>query len=335
MATKKYPEAIAHYPNSMQLFIKKIYNRIESGRNALIIVIGQTGSGKSLSAVSISMGLHLYRYGKMPSVEEVVGHCIFKASDFMKEMNNPNLKKKEVWVWDEAGVDIGHKDHASKHNKVIGWLAQTFRNLQQVVFFTVPSISFVDASVRKLLHYQLETLSINKSKKIAIIKPLELQYNNRQDKLYYHNLRFNQGDGFMHELNVMGIPIPPPDYEKDYEEKKSKFTTALNVRIQEMLEEGENSGGNYMKYNHKKIFELYHNHSKVQKEIAEQLGVSPRNVGKVMVTMDKKYNNWRENSELLLGKVQNEYHEQNSQPIQLNSQEEGKIIVDNMKGGNK
>jgi len=231
-----HPEAIAHFPKSMQMFIKRIHNRIDSGKNCLVAVVGPTGSGKSFSTLTIMVGLDLYRYGKIKPIEWYMAHCIFRASDLMKGLNDPNLEKKAIWMWDEAGVDAGTAEHATVKNKVIGWLAQTFRNLQQVVFFTLPTLGMLTPQVRKLLHIYLESLSVDKSRNMCIMKPLEIQYNIRMDKIYYHNLKVLTQDGYMEEIDIMGVPKAPDQLIDEYEKKKSLFTQDLNLQIQGMLE---------------------------------------------------------------------------------------------------
>jgi len=271
-----YPEAIAHFPEGFQIAIRIIHNRIESGKNALIPIVGQTGSGKSLLAIQFMRGLYMYRYGKAPSDDYILRHIVFKAKDFMEEMNNPHLKKKENWSWDEAGVDIGHKEHATIKNRILGWLTQTFRNLQQVVFFTVPSISFLDASVRKLLHYYIETLSVNKRKKMTIAKPLQMQYNIRMDKIYYHNLTSKNKKGEIMEVHMIGVPKISDELEERYEEVKNKFTIDLNLRIQSLLTKIEVKENKQIKMKplterQEKILELLKSGMSVQKEIAKKL----------------------------------------------------------------
>jgi len=235
MGRINYPDVIKHYPKPFQLFIKMIHNRIELGRNCLIVVVGATGSGKSFASLRILMALFEYQFGRTPTVEEIIHHTIFKAKDLMEKINDPNLKKKEKWLWDEAGVDVGHKTHASIQNRVIGYLCQTFRNLQQVVIFTVPTTSFIDASVRKMLHYQLETVRIVKKDKVCVIKTKHIQYNNALDKIYYHPLYFNQKGGVM-RIRVIGVKKPPQEYCDAYEKVKSMFTTDLNLQIQQKLQ---------------------------------------------------------------------------------------------------
>ena len=241
---KRYPEAIAHYPQSLQIFLRKIVNRIDKGKNALAVFVGETGSGKSLSSVQLILAINLYMHGKEPENEETMSQVFFKAKPFvvkmrelskiLKDQGKKKIKTK-VWVWDEAGVEVSHKAHASIKNRVINWLAQTFRNLGQIVIFTVPSLSFIDSNVRKLLHIYLEAVSIDIKKKMCIVKPLEMQYNVRMDKIYYHYFKYPTNDGMI-EIDFMGVPKVSDELEDLYEQKKNEFTDNLNKQIIEILD---------------------------------------------------------------------------------------------------
>lgn len=233
-----YPEAIKEFPLSFQIVIKKIYNRIESGKNALIVIVGQTGGGKSLAGIQLMRGLYLYRNGEEPSHEYILEHINFKARDFMSAMqkiseefveSKSNLKK-EANMWDEGGVGAGNREWQSVTNKIIGQVVQTFRNLQQVVIFTLPSISMLDSTIRKLLHYYMEVVYIDNQKKMCVVKPLEMQYNPRMDKIYYHNLTYPTKEELL-EVEFIGIPKISDELENLYERKKARFTGELNNKI--------------------------------------------------------------------------------------------------------
>jgi len=238
MKNKRFPQKIEHLPKSFQILILTFVKRLDTGKNCLVAIVGKTGSGKSLASACILYWTYVYMNGKEPTVEYIREHWFFSAKDFLKKMNDPNLKKREGNLWDEMGVSASHKTHQSLQNRAISWLVQTFRNLEQLVIFTVPTLAFVDKSVRNLLHYQLETRKILITNKVCIIKPLEIQYNIRMDKTYYHNLMkpSDDGSGFMDEIDVVGIPLPPKEIVKAYEEDSWKFKAELNKRIQGMLE---------------------------------------------------------------------------------------------------
>jgi len=296
-----FPDAIKHFPFATQIFIRKIYNRIEKGKNCLIVVVGATGSGKSWATINLMLGLELYRYGKLKDWKYYLDHCVFKAKDLMEGLNDPKLKKKTVWVWDEAGIDAGSQEHATVKNKVIGWLTQTFRNLQQVVFFTLPSQSMLTYQVRKLLHYYLEAEQINAKKKYCVVKPLEIQYNTRMDKIYYHNVIYTTNRGML-EIDRMAVPLAPKSMLDIYEEKKSQFTQDLNQQIQAMLEKverKENPNSVDMAWGHKQIYVLWHCGITRQVDMKELLPQTPQGIGQILKTMDKKNPVWRIEPNLL------------------------------------
>lgn len=288
MATKKYPEAIAHYPKAMQIFIKTICNRVWAGKNALIVVVGQTGSGKSWATVALMIGIHLYQFGKMPDVDDIINkRCIFRAESLMRNLNNEHLAIGGQWNWDEAGIDIGHKSHMTMQNRVIGWLAQTFRNQRQIIFFTVPTVTFIDASVRKLLHFYLETQEVIKRDKVCIVKPLHYQYNIRQDKMYYHNFTYPNKDGFIDEVDVMPVPLAPKEYIDAYEKKKTKFTVDLNEEILFKLE--SNSGDKKpLTENQKKILECLERGVTLTTELSEIIGITQPAISQNLGFMKRK-----------------------------------------------
>ncbi len=238
---KRYLEKIEHLPRSFQIMIIIFVKRLDSGKNCMVAIVGGTGSGKSWGACSIIYYCFLYMHGRKPTVEEMTGSWSFKAKQFVKKMNDSDLKKKGLNLWDEMGVSVSHKTHQSIQNRVISYLVQTFRNLQQLVIFTVPMTSFLDKSVRNLLHYQLETRHILKTQRICIIKPLELQYNLRIDKMFYHNLVYpsRDGSGLLDEVDVVGIPSPPKEIVDAYERIAGDFKRELTKELETMLDKLE------------------------------------------------------------------------------------------------
>jgi biotin operon repressor len=282
MGTKRHPESLEEYPESFRVAIIKISNRIDAGRNALIGIFGQTGNGKSLTAIQFIRGLYLYRNGKEPSNEYLLNHIYFKAKDFMGAMQKVSdelhskgkVTKGEAHLWDETGVDASSKDALSMKNKILGWLIQTFRNQQQVILFTTPSFFMLDKTIRNLLHYYFEVVTVDEKKKIAVVKPLELQYNVRINKMYYHNLIYPTQEGDI-EIEFMGVPKITNELEKMYERKKNLFTKTLNDDIMmhfkrmEMKEKGQDR----LTERQKQIIDLIKQGMTSNKEIAKEIGV--------------------------------------------------------------
>ena len=96
------------------------------------------------------------------------------------------------------------------------------------------------------------------------MKPLQMQYNTRMDKIYYHNLKYTTRDGFLEQVQLMGVPKAPQNLIDGYEELKTKFTSDLNLQLQVMLEKMEKKD----EYNH---YERYTDYQKdIHKAVKEE-----------------------------------------------------------------
>lgn len=233
-----YPEAIEHLPESTQIFVKKVHNRIETGKNALILVTGETGGGKSYACILLSLAMYLYRHGKYPEVEKFNKNCTFKVKDFLIHLKNEMEKKKQIFIWEEGGVSANSRNWQSKVNKALSFLTQTFRSLQHIVFINLPCTNFLDKTVRQLLHYQLDARRIDQKSKICLLKPYQLQYNNSFGKMYTHGLSKVDEYGIT-DVNEIGCPLAPQEYLDAYEIKKEQYIGNLLVDMIEDLEQDE------------------------------------------------------------------------------------------------
>ena len=292
--TKRYSEMIAYLPLALRILIITFVKRLDSGKNCLVIIVGRTGSGKSWAACAILYYCFLYMNGREPTTEEMTSCWSFKAKEFVEKMGNPELDIKGLNLWDDVGPSMSHKTHQSVQNRVVSFLVQTFRNLQQLVVFTVPMASFVDKSVRNLLHYQIETRHINLKDKICIVKPLELDYNVRMDKMFYHNLTSpsNDGSGLINEVDVAGIPAPPKYITDTYEKFAGEFKTGLTkeliarlARLEEPKEFKALSGQELIIAKQKRkggrkgeVLECFERGIFDKEEIAKEIGITTQNL---------------------------------------------------------
>lgn len=206
-------------------WILYIKNRIKNMKNFLGITTGPTGSGKSWSALSICL---------MADPTFTPERIVFSMKELMKLINEGDLKSGSAILWDEAGIDASNRSWQSLTNKMINFLLQTFRHKRIILIMTTPYLDFVDSNTRKLFHAEITTEKIYKDKKEVQTKPMVIQYNSKNKKFYYKYLRVNTGKGTS-PVKKWNIPKPPQWLVDEYEELKTKFTSALNKDIEKQL----------------------------------------------------------------------------------------------------
>jgi len=213
-------------PLGTSYFCQYIHRRILSNKNFLGAIIGPTGSGKSYAALSL---MEILGRSNLDNV------CL-TAKDFLKRIDCGELKKGDVLIWDEAGIDLNAREWQSVSNRVIHNILQTFRSMNLIVFFTVPYFSFIDIGARKLLHSKIHTQRVNIRDKTCILKPFLLQVNQDTGKIYRKYLRVRGQAGGLTPVERMCLPIPKDEIRIPYEIKKKKFQEELNKKMIDKLE---------------------------------------------------------------------------------------------------
>lgn len=198
-------------------FIKGVRARmLYQNKNWLSIICGETGSGKSYSALSLA---------KLIGGQVFV---VFNPVEFLKLLNSGKLSKGDCVIFDEAGVGMSSRDWYSVQNKLLGSVLQTFRNMNVSVIFTTPNLSFIDVQARKLFHCYLETSYLDFEKEEAWLKVYNIQVNSRLDKIYYKKPKFQDENGRVITMSHLVLNKPDDKIVEYYEKKKSAYTQELN-----------------------------------------------------------------------------------------------------------
>lgn len=208
-------------------------------KNNLISIVGKTGSGKTLSAISIceimsKMGNILF---------DVRKNVVFTLNALMNLINSGELRKGSMIICDEFQCSISAREFQSKANKVFNYLLSTFRHLNLTLFFCTPFESLLDKNTRRLFHAKFETLSINTKKQTCKLKPRYLEYSDFKAEPYRKQLivfhKDERGINSSSKVFHWEVPRPSKENEKIYEEMKFEFTSNLNKNISTELKEGK------------------------------------------------------------------------------------------------
>jgi len=131
----------------MGKFSSAIYMRIHVGLNSILLVLGARGIGKSYIAMKIGEKMS---HGKF-SVDDVV----FNMEEFLERLKFYE-EKRIRWGWivfDEVGLEIPAREFMKIINKVMSYVAQSFRKTAINLLVVVPHPSMVDLHIRSLADF--------------------------------------------------------------------------------------------------------------------------------------------------------------------------------------
>lgn len=208
------------------LIIDHITRRIDVNKNALILAVGDTGSGKSYGTMRF-----LEKSCSRFDIKFSAAHIHFKVHDFMKDIQM-NHKPGTGIMFDEAGVSINARKWQSQLNILMSYVLQTFRFKNYIVGFTVPDLSFIDVHARKLFHYIMDTRGIDYNKKISKFSFKRLQTNRNTGKIYIKCIRAKKNGGYT-KIPFFKAKLPSSKLIEEYEAKRKKYINQLYIDLEE------------------------------------------------------------------------------------------------------
>ena len=206
----------------ISLIIRRLRHK---NQNWLAVITGQTGTGKSYSAISIA---------KIIDEKFTNDQIVYTPEQFMSLLNSGVLKKGSAIVFDEAGVGIPNRDWYTIQNKLVSYVLQTFRHKNLAVIFTTPSLDFIDIHTRKLFHAYIETKSINREIETVICKWFEIEHISRFGKTYFRYPILKNGNKIL-KIKMISIPKPPEDLVELYEKSKIEYTKVLGLDAEKTI----------------------------------------------------------------------------------------------------
>lgn len=195
-------------------------------RNALIIVEGPPGTGKSYWCLKKAQDLdpNFFHMPKLKA-EDLAHRILFKPSMFAKVLNEETLYKGAVIIIEEGGVQADHRKWFTFNNMVFNYIFQTFRYMNLIVFVNVPVIQYVDSDVQKMFQYYVQTLNVTTQNKNRV-KIMKQQYSSIMKKIYRSHLRYKVNNQWI-KFNEWHSPKPAPRLCNEYEKLHKQFKSGL------------------------------------------------------------------------------------------------------------
>ena len=206
-----------------EIILKYMKAMMDNNRTFLCSVVAPVGKGKSWSCLRwAELWYAFYHKDKFPKE-----NICFGVQQLLERLNNQGdnkLKKGDMLILEEGGVNIGNKKFMSKINLAINYVVQSFRSLNIIMLINVPFVSFLDKSVRMLQTAIFEIDKVDKGAGLTYIKPYFIQTNQWTGKMYKKWLRLkDKRTGKAIKINRVCIRKPSQEMIEVYEPLKEIF----------------------------------------------------------------------------------------------------------------
>lgn len=205
-----------------EVFIRWAENRIKKNKNLICVQTGPTGSGKSMCDLRKAELIHR----KFFKEEFPLKNVCFSIAELMERIAKGDLRKGEVIILEEAGVNAGSGDWQNRVVKMFNYLLQSFRSMNIILLMNLPVLSMLAKQGRQLVHMHMTTVGIDFETESLKVKALAHQLNQSTGKSYWKYLRVKAGKKVV-SVERMIFFLPSQELIDKYESKKQSFLLGI------------------------------------------------------------------------------------------------------------
>lgn len=191
--------------------------------NWMAAVVGETGLGKSWSAIRIAEAV---------DPEFTIDQVAFGVVDFLELVNDDSLGRGSVIVFEEASVEASAQEWWSKSNRILAQVLDTWRHQNRGAIFTLPNFGDLQKRARGRMSALIQMRSKNEDAGYTLATYKYCQQDSDTGKIYKKYPRI-QGK----EFRYLKLRKPSDGLREAYEQRKSEYTNELNKELlNELLE---------------------------------------------------------------------------------------------------
>lgn len=209
-----------------KLFYIQNYERThKENKNELIVVVGDTGGGKSYTALRLA---EIITRGEFD-----LKNLSFLPSGFLRKIQSAG--KGEVIILDDSGIALNARDFMSRSNKILSIAIESCRFKNQTLILTVPNLKMIDINARRLMHTCFWMRYIVPSDGWACASWYNVQKNAISGDVYFTHPKI-QYDGETKEKETIRVLKASDALLEEYEREKRDFLDPLYVDLVSELE---------------------------------------------------------------------------------------------------
>ncbi len=193
--------------------------------NAVWVVVGDPGDGKSLASLRIAE-----KVWPDFSIDAVASNIV----EFMELVLDESYGQGSVVVLEEGGVEASAYEWYSDSNAVFRTVLETWRHQNRMAIINLPNFQALDKGARRRTDVIVEMMEAKPWKEYSEAKPKEVEYNNIDD---FFTTPFPILNGKQHKR--IRFRRPRSELLDAYEDVKTSYTGELNARLYEQLVKGK------------------------------------------------------------------------------------------------
>jgi len=196
-------------PETNNYIYNKILDRIhEKNKNYILVVCGETGSGKTYAATRMAEQLDPTFNAdriKFPPIKDL-------TDTMLEKKKNGELKQGMFWVLDEGGIAQSNRRWYSDANVYFNFILQSFRKWAQGVITTLPHLNLLDPQSRQ---FRNAFARMEARGRVIYYNSYQIEKNGEVYDCYYRK------DG--EKIKKIDLPMPQRIDMEEYEKRKDNF----------------------------------------------------------------------------------------------------------------
>jgi hypothetical protein len=233
-------------------FAYSIYERTHfQDKNFLALFVGDTGIGKSLSAVTLSEEIDIgingmprfFIYCDEKGNPDPLSRVVYDINAFIRLTTQSNLPAGSMIVWDETGIEGDSTQFYTAKARVLKYILQTFRFMNLGVIMTCPDVESVMIGARRLIHYFIDIQERKPDHTIAEvwkIKRNRVRVGKKMEWFPYHPRVWDEYNKELKIIKRYNIPKPfNPMLEKYYNKVKQYVMNDWYSHYDERMQQTE------------------------------------------------------------------------------------------------
>jgi len=160
-ASKPTPLAEAPDENDAAWLLDQVWQRMnERNEHFVGVFVGREGSGKSLTAIKVAEMVD----PRFDPDENI----FFQLDNFLEVLANEEYTAGDVFVLDEAGVQLGNRTWQDRAQVLANQALQLIRDHNVGLIFTLPRLSELDKQARGRLQLMFEITAKNEGQYVKV-----------------------------------------------------------------------------------------------------------------------------------------------------------------------